>query len=101
VVYRETKTKHEESFILKSPQHSTLSSKGQITVPQKVREIIRATPGDQIEFVLNNSGEVVVKAIKKDSVLSLFGTMPAKDQNNLVWETIRRDARDENAENLL
>ena len=35
-----------------------ISSKGQVTIPKKVREILRANPGDLIEYDIQ--GEVVV-----------------------------------------
>jgi len=34
---------------------SKLSSKGQVTVPKKVREILRAKPGDWIEYEVRDN----------------------------------------------
>ena len=88
------KSYREDSYVSLS-QKSTLTSKGQVTIPQKIREAIHASTGDQIEFTLNESGEVILKAIKKDSLLSLFGSMPSKEETVLELETIRSRARDE------
>ncbi|MCF6093254.1 type II toxin-antitoxin system PrlF family antitoxin [Microaerobacter geothermalis] len=78
---------------------STISKKGQITIPVKIREYIHADIGDQIQFVLNEAGEVVVKVIKPDSLLSLFGSMPPRgERENKTWEEIRQQARDEMVE---
>jgi antitoxin PrlF len=75
---------------------STLSSKNQVTVPSKIREIIGAEPGDQIIFTLNKSNEVVVKVNKKDSLLSLFGSMPPRGNiEPIEWDAIRKQARDD------
>ena len=82
----------EDSYVCLS-QKSTLTSKGQVTIPQKIREAIHANSGDQIEFTLNESGEVILRAIKKDSLLSLFGSMPAQEETILDWEVIRGRAR--------
>ena len=39
-----------------------MTSKGQITVPKRIRETLRLEPGDRIEFSASASGEVVVRA---------------------------------------
>ena len=40
---------------------STLTSKGQITVPKKIRERLHVAPGDRIDFVVEENGLVVVR----------------------------------------
>jgi AbrB family looped-hinge helix DNA binding protein len=40
---------------------STLTSKGQITIPKPVRDALRLTPGAQVEFAINPQGEVVLR----------------------------------------
>lgn len=45
---------------------ATLSSKGQITLPKVVRERLRVDTGDQVDFVLNDRGDVVVRAATLD-----------------------------------
>jgi antitoxin PrlF len=93
---------HQEDSLISFTQKSTLSSKGQVTIPQKIREVIQADTGDQIEFSLTETGEVVIKAIKRDSLLSLFGSMPSKEKSVLDWEIIRNRAREEKSkEDLL
>jgi len=37
---------------------ATLTSKGQLTLPKKVREALGLKPGDQVDFVLDAAGEV-------------------------------------------
>ena len=37
---------------------ATLTSKGQLTLPKKIRDALGLKPGDQIDFVLDASGEV-------------------------------------------
>ena len=77
--------------------YSTLSSKNQITVPSIIREKLNAEPGDQVIFYYNEeSKEITVGSIKKDSLLSLFGSMPPKeDKSQKDWDVIRKEARDE------
>jgi AbrB family looped-hinge helix DNA binding protein len=45
---------------------ATVTSKGQVTLPQKVREVLRVRPGDRIDFVLGENGEVRVRAGELD-----------------------------------
>lgn len=81
---------HSEAF------YTTLSSKNQITVPSKIREKINAKPGDQLVFVLNENDEVVVDVIKKNSLLSLFGSMPPKGETvKRDWSEIREMTKEE------
>lgn len=45
---------------------ATISSKGQITLPRAVRERLRVAEGDQVDFVVNERGDVVVRAVSLD-----------------------------------
>lgn len=75
---------------------STLSKKGQVTIPSKVRNYIKAEPGDQIQFSMDEKGKIVLDVAKKDSLLSLFGSMPPKGtSNNEDWQKVREQAREE------
>ena len=39
---------------------TTMTVKGQVTIPKKVREALRLAPGDGVEFGVNQEGQVVV-----------------------------------------
>ena len=41
---------------------STLTSKGQITLPKEVREHLQVKEGDRIDFLIDDAGQVVVKS---------------------------------------
>jgi antitoxin PrlF len=45
---------------------STLTSKGQTTIPAEVRARLGLEPGDRIDYVLNDDGTVVLKAATID-----------------------------------
>jgi len=45
---------------------ATLTSKGQITIPQAVREILGLEAGDKVDFVPDASGGFKVVALRKD-----------------------------------
>jgi len=39
---------------------TTMTVKGQVTIPKKVREALRLAPGDDVDFAVNHDGQVVV-----------------------------------------
>ena len=41
---------------------ATLTSKGQITLPRKVREHLGVSTGDVVDFIIDGTGEVRVRA---------------------------------------
>jgi AbrB family looped-hinge helix DNA binding protein len=59
---------------------ATLTSKGQVTVPKRVREFLRVRSGDQLDFVIEEEGRVVVRA----------GTVDVHDLKGLLRRPSRR-----------
>jgi antitoxin PrlF len=45
---------------------STLTSKGQITVPKEVREKLHLKTGSRIDFVIEPSGRVIFQPLRSD-----------------------------------
>lgn len=37
---------------------ATITSKGQITIPKDIRDILKIGPGDQVDFIVNDEGDV-------------------------------------------
>ncbi|MBV9388762.1 MAG: type II toxin-antitoxin system PrlF family antitoxin [Chroococcidiopsidaceae cyanobacterium CP_BM_ER_R8_30] len=40
---------------------STITAKGQTTVPKEIRDFLQLTTGDQIDFIIESDGRVVVQ----------------------------------------
>ena len=40
---------------------TTLTSKGQVTVPKRIRDALQLSPGAAVEFAVNAGGEVVLR----------------------------------------
>jgi antitoxin PrlF len=45
---------------------STLTSKGQITIPKQVRDEMGLKPGDRVDFVRDRAGRTMLKPINTD-----------------------------------
>lgn len=58
---------------------STLTTKGQITIPKSVRDSLRLRSGDKIMFVLRGDSEAILKPMTK-SVEEVFGTLHEPSQ---------------------
>ncbi len=54
---------------------ATITSKGQITIPQKVRSDMGLTPGDRVDFVRMDDGHYAVVPASH-SIRSLKGIVP-------------------------
>jgi len=45
---------------------ATVTSKGQVTIPKAVRKLLRVNVGDEVDFVLTERGDVVVRGVSLD-----------------------------------
>ncbi len=43
---------------------TTLTSKGQVTIPKHIREALRLEPGSKVEFDVDNHGRVVIQPVR-------------------------------------
>ena len=55
--------------------YATLTSKGQVTVPKAIRDKLQLRPGDKIDFILEENGDLRVAAATA-SVTQLKGMVP-------------------------
>ncbi len=55
---------------------STITVKGQTTVPQPIREALHAQPGTKLHWTLMPDGSIIVRA-KTKSILDLAGMLKA------------------------
>lgn len=45
---------------------SLLTSKGQTTIPKKIRELLNLHPGDEIDYVVDEDGKVFIEPVTSD-----------------------------------
>ena len=77
---------------------SKLTSKGQATIPADIRAALGVKPGDSVEFVMNDAGEMVVR--KAPSLADLSGMMKvdpkvAAELAGKSWDQIRAETWDD------
>ncbi len=53
---------------------ATLSSKGQVTIPQRIRELLNIKQGDAVDFIVEK-GAVKLKGIRKGRARALAGSL--------------------------
>lgn len=53
---------------------STVTTKGQVTIPKDIRESMVIDAGDKIEFIINAQNDVVIKPITKKAI-DVFGQL--------------------------
>ena len=68
---------------------ATITSKGQITIPKDVRNLLRLQTGDRVSFVVRDDAEAVMKPIAK-SVDDVFGKLYDKKQPALKVEEMKQ-----------
>jgi len=44
---------------------STVTQKGQVTIPKDVRDSLHLVTGDKVEFIRNDQGEIVIKPVTR------------------------------------
>ena len=79
----------------------TLTSKGQITIPNEVRKRLRLKAGDRIEFKVEADGKVTLQPLicRTADVFGCLSTsrkrkcVSAEDMNLLLAEALRRGKR--------
>lgn len=72
-----------------------VTSKAQITLPKDMRILLNIEPGDQIAFVPQANGQIVVSKASKPSFASLRGILPmparafsAEEMNEAIAQSI-------------
>lgn len=63
---------------------STITSKGQITIPKEIRDLLNLHPGDRIDFIVEN-GRIYVQPTDVD-VRSLSGLLYKPDRKPVSLE---------------
>jgi len=72
---------------------ATVTSKGQVTIPQRVRRHLHLEAGDKVDFTIADDGTVRVRSVK-GSVRDLFGFLKRPDQRPVTVEEMNESIAD-------
>jgi antitoxin PrlF len=67
---------------------ATLTSKGQITLPKEIREHLKVSAGDQLNFIVGERGEVRVRQMNK-SLWDLKGRFSKPGMKHMTLEDMK------------
>lgn len=66
---------------------ATITTKGQVTIPKKIRESLKLNTGDKIEIIVTDKMEAVIRPVSK-TVDELFCKLYTPDQKAISVEEI-------------
>ena len=71
---------------------ATLTSKGQLVIPKPIRDHLHLHPGDTLDFLLQESGDVLMRPAVED-VRSLKGVLHKPGRKPVSLDTMRQTIR--------
>ena len=66
---------------------ATLTTKGQVTIPKKIRESLKLHTGDKIEIIVTEKREAIIRPISK-KVDEIFGKLHKQGRKALSIEAM-------------
>lgn len=64
---------------------TTLTRKGQVTIPKQIRDALSMTPGCLLQLAINREGDVVIRKSDTDSKPDRFEA--ARGKADIKWRT--------------
>jgi antitoxin PrlF len=71
---------------------ATLTSKGQLVIPKPIRDVLHLHPGDTLDFVLQENGDVLMRPAVED-VRKLKGILRQPGRAPVSLEAMRQAIR--------
>lgn len=68
-------------------QPTTITQKGQVTIPAPIRKTLGLKRGDQVQFTLKKK-VAQIKVAKKFSIMSLYGSLKPRVKPNLSGQEL-------------
>lgn len=66
---------------------TTLTSKGQVTIPKQIRDALNLSPGCAVDFRVNRDGEVVIHKVGARSTRKPDRFEAARGMADIKWRT--------------
>jgi AbrB family looped-hinge helix DNA binding protein len=74
---------------------ATVTSKGQVTIPKAVRDLLDLQPGTGVEFRLANDGTIVLERADKKPTQSFFAKFRGREPNGMTTDELMALTRGE------
>ena len=79
---------------------TAVTTKGQVTIPKRVRDALGLSPGSQVEFAVNSAGEVILRRAdavtrraRRDRFDHVRGRAEIKWRTDDLMRLVRGEAR--------
>jgi len=72
---------------------STLTRKGQVTIPGKIRKLLGLRTGDKVEFIIEENNRVVLRPVIK-RVKEVYGKLEGKGKRKFLLEEIKKQMKE-------
>jgi len=66
---------------------TTLTSKGQVTIPKRIRDALNLAPGCAVEFAVSREGEVVIHKVGDPPPRKTDRFEAARGRADIKWRT--------------
>jgi antitoxin PrlF len=66
---------------------TTLTSKGQVTIPKHIRDALNLEPGSMVDFAVNRDGEVVIRSVRGHAKNKADRFEAARGKASIKWRT--------------
>ncbi|MFA7281641.1 MAG: AbrB/MazE/SpoVT family DNA-binding domain-containing protein [Sterolibacterium sp.] len=66
---------------------TTLTSKGQVTIPKQIRDALNLAPGSSVDFAVNKEGEVVIHKVGARASRKPDRFESARGKADVKWRT--------------
>jgi AbrB family looped-hinge helix DNA binding protein len=66
---------------------TTLTVKGQVTIPKQIRDAVGLKPGMPVDFTVNNEGEVVIQRAEGPARRKIDRFEAARGKADVKWRT--------------
>lgn len=76
-----------------------LTSKGQLVIPKEIREHMQLQPGDQLDFMVRDDGEVVIRPVVAD-VTALRGMLKTPGRKPVSLGSMKKAIRERAARHV-
>ncbi len=67
--------------------YTTLTVKGQVTIPKQIRDELGLEPGHQLDFAVNEAGEVVLQKVPRRPARKPDRFEAARGKADVKWRT--------------